>query len=83
MDAHHDCSNKHKAQNSAVTSDGFTQNKEQEKMECPRFYKIPNPTDTSKTVQKKGPYEGTVNFMNFQIVRIMTLLFKGTTKYVK
>ena len=71
MDAHHGCSEVQKAQNSTVTSDQLIIQKEEPgKEESPRFYTIPNTTDTIRAIQRREPYEGTVKFMHFKMIRV-------------
>ena len=66
IDAHHGCSELQKAQNIVVKSDVLIiQNNEPENEECLRFYSIPNPADTSRTIQRRELYKGTVKFMHF------------------
>ena len=58
-DAHHGCFKLQATQNSTVTSNRLImQNEEPKKVESGRFYSIPNPTDTSRTMQTGELYQG-------------------------
>ena len=63
MDAHHGCTELQITKNSAVTSDPLIIQNEWKKEENQCLYNIPNPTDSSRTVQTGEPYQGTVKFV--------------------
>ena len=75
MDAHQGCLEIQITKKSAVTSNPLIiQNEERKKKESSRFYSIRNSIETSRTIQRREPYQGNVKCMHFQKVRITIIL---------